>query len=194
MKTKVCLRRCMIARRAALSVAARRQKSATIARHVTGLAPFRASQTVMVYLALAQEVQTWRLIVEARRQHKRIVVPAVTEDALMAVVLPTDTTQLRRGAYGILEPCANRVVVPPADIDFVVVPGVAFDRQGGRVGFGKGYYDRFLYQVAATARYCGLAFSAQVVSQVPRMPYDVCMHYVATEEGVVACFSDPSAT
>jgi 5-formyltetrahydrofolate cyclo-ligase len=158
-----------------------------------GLAPFRTSQILMVYLPLAQEVQTWRLIKEARRQHKRIVVPVVVENALVAVELPTDETQLQRGAYGILEPCGKRVVVHPVDIDFVVVPGVAFDLRGGRVGFGRGYYDKFLCQVSGTTRYCGLAFSVQVISHVPRMPYDVCMHYVATEEGVLACFSDPSA-
>jgi 5-formyltetrahydrofolate cyclo-ligase len=159
-----------------------------------GLEAFRVSQTVMAYLALAQEVQTWRLIERSRQQQKRIVVPVIMGTALVAVELPRDTAQLRRGAYGILEPCCKEASVRPEEIDFVLVPGLGFDRQGGRVGFGKGYYDRFLGQLSVTARYCGLAFSMQMVSHVPCMPYDVRMHYVATEDEIIFCVSEAAAT
>jgi 5-formyltetrahydrofolate cyclo-ligase len=193
MHTKVSLRRRLAAQRRALSAATILQKSAAIAEHVVGLSAFRASQTLMVYLALAQEVQTWRLIETARQQHKRIVVPVVARNTLVAVELPQDEAQLQPGMYGILEPCCKKPNVPPEEIDFVLVPGLAFDRQGGRVGFGRGYYDRFLCQFPATARYCGLAFSIQIVSYVPRRPDDVCMHYVATEEGIICCPADSAA-
>jgi 5-formyltetrahydrofolate cyclo-ligase len=158
------------------------------------LPAFYTSQTLMAYLALAQEVQTWCLIEAARQQHKRIVVPVVEENTIVAVELPIDTAQLQRGAYGILEPRCKQVAICPEEIDFVLVPGLAFDRQGGRVGFGRGYYDRFLCQLPVTARYCGLAFNIQVVSHIPRMPYDICMHYVATEEGIIHCLADSAAT
>lgn len=194
MTTKTCLRRRVVSLRAALSASAILQKSAAIAEHVMVLAPFRRSQTCMVYLALAQEVQTWRLIEHARQQRKRVVVPVVRGSTLVAVELPTDEAQLQRRAYGILEPRCTGTVVSPADIDFVLVPGLAFDRQGGRVGFGRGYYDRFLCQLPATTHYCGLAFHLQLVSCVPRMPYDVCMHYVVTEAESIACRSAPTAT
>jgi 5-formyltetrahydrofolate cyclo-ligase len=193
MHTKVSLRRCLAAQRRALSVATILQKSAAITEHVMGLSAFRASQTLMAYLALAQEVQTWRLIETARQQHKRIVVPVVARDTLVAVELPQDEAQLQPGMHGILEPCCKKAIVPPEEIDFVLVPGLAFDRQGGRLGFGRGYYDRFLCQFPVTARYCGLAFSIQIVSYVPRQPYDVCMHYVATEEGIICCPVDSAA-
>jgi 5-formyltetrahydrofolate cyclo-ligase len=191
MTTKTHLRQRAVSQRAALSAVDILQKSTAIAEHVMALAPFRLSQTLMVYLALAQEVQTWRLIEEARQQRKRVAVPVVQGSTLVAVELPTDAARLQRGAYGILEPRCPRTVVHPEDIDCVLVPGLAFDRQGGRVGFGRGYYDRFLYQLPATTCYCGLAFSLQIVSYVPRMPYDVCMHYVVTEEESIAC---PSAS
>ena len=193
MHTKVSLRRRLAAQRRALSAATILQKSAAIVEHVMGLSAFRASQTLMVYLALAQEVQTWRLIETARQQHKRIVVPVVARDTLVAVELPQDEAHLQPGMYGILEPCCKKAIVPPEEIDFVLVPGLAFDRQGGRLGFGRGYYDRFLCQFPATTRYCGLAFSIQIISYVPRRPYDVCMHYVATEEGIICCPVDSAA-
>jgi 5-formyltetrahydrofolate cyclo-ligase len=189
MTTKTYLRQHAISQRATLSASDIQQKSAAVAEHVMALEPFRLSQTLMVYLALAQEVQTWRLIEYARQQRKRVAVPVVRGSALVAVDLPTDAAQLQRGAYGILEPRCPRAVVHPEGIDCVLVPGLAFDRQGGRVGFGRGYYDRFLCQLPATARYCGLAFRLQLVSYVPRMPYDVCMHYVVTEEESISCLS-----
>jgi 5-formyltetrahydrofolate cyclo-ligase len=194
MDTKACLRRRFVAQRGTLSEITILQKSATIAGHVMSLPAFYTSQTLMAYLALAQEVQTWRLIEAARQQHKRIVVPVIEGNTLLAVELPIDKAQLQRGAYGIFEPCCKQTVVRPEEIDFVLVPGLAFDRQGGRVGFGRGYYDRFLCQLPVTARYCGLAFTMQVISHVPRLPYDICMHYVATEEGIIDCLTESAAT
>lgn len=190
----MCLRQRVVSQRAALSASDVLQKSATIAAHVITLAPFRMSQTLMVYLALAQEVQTWRLIEYARQQRQRVAVPVVQGSTLVAVELPIDAAQLQRGAYGILEPRCPWAVVRPEDIDCVLVPGLAFDRQGWRVGFGRGYYDRFLCQLPATAHYCGLAFRLQIVSYVPRMPYDVRMHSVVTEEGIISCPSAPTGT
>jgi 5-formyltetrahydrofolate cyclo-ligase len=193
MHTKVSLRRRLAAQRRALSEATVLQKSRAIVEHVMGLSAFRTSQTIMTYLALPHEVQTWRLIEVARQQRKRIVVPVIEGKTLVAVELPREEAQLQPGTYGILEPCCKKVLGRPEEIDFVLVPGLAFDRQGWRIGFGRGYYDRFLGQLPGIARYCGLAFSIQIVSYVPRMPYDVCMHYVATEEGIIVCPANSAA-
>jgi 5-formyltetrahydrofolate cyclo-ligase len=68
-----------------------------------------------------------------------------------------------------------------------VVPGIAFDVHGGRLGFGKGYYDRFLAQLPATTYRCGLAFSIQMVPCVPHAAHDVRMHGMVTEQGFIPC-------
>ena len=68
-----------------------------------------------------------------------------------------------------------------------MVPGIAFDRRGRRLGFGKGYYDRFLCRLPATTHVCGLAFSLQIVHHVPDMPHDVRMQSLVTEQGVLIC-------
>lgn len=186
-EAKARLRRRMLAQRAWLSPAAIHQKSLTIAAQLRVVTAFHTSHTVMVYLALGHEVQTAPIIKEAQRLDKRLVVPVVAGTELVAVELPSDHTQLRRGAYGILEPLATAPAVRPEDIHCVLVPGVAFDRRGGRLGFGKGFYDRFLPQLPAITRWYGLAFALQIVPCVPLMPHDIRMHGVITERGLVPC-------
>jgi 5-formyltetrahydrofolate cyclo-ligase len=184
---KARLRECLLSKRRALTEPEIQQKSAVIAAQVCAMATFCASQTVMVYMALAQEVQTALIIEEALRQCKRVAVPVVRGLTLIAVECPREKAQFRCGPYGILEPRRTSSVIRPEEIQYVVVPGLAFDRRGRRLGFGKGYYDRFLRQVSTTAYSCGLAFCMQIVPCVPRMPHDVCMHGVMTEHGLIPC-------
>ena len=86
-----------------------------------------------------------------------------------------------------LEPAADRTIISPDEIDCVLVPGIAFDERGARLGFGKGFYDRFLYRLPAATHVCGLAFSSQIIERVPDMPHDVRMHWLVTERGVQSC-------
>jgi 5-formyltetrahydrofolate cyclo-ligase len=187
MDTKTCLRRRLAAQRAALTASEVQRKSAAIAARVCTLSAFATSRTLMVYLALPQEVQTADIIAAARRRQQRVVVPVVQGANLMAVELPLDAAQLRRGPYGILEPCCRTAVVLLHEIDFMVIPGLAFDRQGGRLGFGKGYYDRFLGQLSTATYLCGVAFCLQIVPCVPRLPHDVRVPYIVTEQEMISC-------
>jgi 5-formyltetrahydrofolate cyclo-ligase len=187
MREKLLLRRHSIRQRASLSYAEVQTKSAMIASYVSQLCYFCSSATLMTYMALPQEVQTLCLIKEARRQRKRLVVPVLVSPELVAVELPQDCSKLHANAYGILEPDDLSARVDPAVIDCILVPGVAFDPQGGRLGFGKGYYDRFLSKVPATTYLCGLAFTIQIVQDIPQMPHDICMHVLVTEQGPLSC-------
>lgn len=187
MLTKAELRRHLLAQRATLTLAEIEHKSAAIAAYVCALPAVRVSHTVMVYMALPQEVQTRQIIVQARQLQKRVAVPVVSGDTLRAVELSDDPAQLRRGRFGILEPSGTQSVIHPQEIGCIAVPGVAFDSRGGRLGFGKGYYDRFLGQLPATTYRCGLAFGIQVVSCVPQASHDICMHGIVTEQGYIPC-------
>ena len=187
MLTKAELRRRLLAQRAALTLAEIAHKSTAIAAYVCALPAFRVSHTVMVYMALPQEVQTMQIIAQARRLQKRVAVPVVSGDHLRAVELNNDPAQLRRGRFGILEPSGTQSVIHPQEIGYMVVPGVAFDARGGRLGFGKGYYDRFLGQLPATTYRYGLAFGIQVVPCVPQGSHDICMHGIVTEQGYIPC-------
>ena len=187
MLTKAELRRHLLAQRAMLTPAEIAQHSTVIAAYVCALPAFCVSHTVMVYMALPQEVQTMPIITQARQAQKCVAVPVIRGQDLVAVALSETPTELRRGRFGILEPCGTLCVIHPQEIGCIVVPGIAFDARGGRLGFGKGYYDRFLGQLPATTYRCGLAFGIQVVSCVPQAPHDVCMHGIVTEQGCIPC-------
>ena len=187
MLTKAALRRHLLAQRAMLTPAEIAQHSTAIATSVCALPAFCVSHTVMVYMALPQEVQTMQIITHARQAQKRVAVPVVRAQDLVAVALGDVPTQLRRGRFGILEPCGTPSIIHLQEIGCIVVPGVAFDTRGGRLGFGKGYYDRFLGQLPTTTYRCGLAFGIQVVPCVPQAPHDICMHGIVTEQGCIPC-------
>ena len=187
MLTKTELRRHLLAQRAILTPAEIEQHSAVIAAYVCALPAFCVSPTIMVYMALPQEVQTMSIITQARQSQKRIAAPVTRGQDLVALELSEAPMQLRRGRFGILEPCGTQRVIHPQEIGFIAVPGIAFDARGGRLGFGKGYYDRFLRQLPATTYRCGLAFGIQVVSCVPQASHDICMHGIITEQGYIPC-------
>ena len=187
MLTKAQLRDLCLARRAALTAAERCRMSAAIAGHAGAMPAFRDSRTVMLYMALPQEVQTAAILAEGRRQGKRMAVPVVKPYGLAAAELPAGELQFQPGPFGIPEPAVGAAVLSPEDINCVLVPGVAFDRRGARLGFGKGYYDRFLCRLPAATHVCGLAFSLQIVDHVSDMPHDVRMQSLVTEQGVLIC-------
>ena len=187
MLTKAELRERLLAQRAMLTPAEIEQHSAVIAAYVCALPAFCVSPTIMVYIALPQEVQTMSIITQARQSQKRIAAPVIRGQDLVALELSEAPMQLRRGRFGILEPCGTQRVIHPQEIGFIAVPGIAFDARGGRLGFGKGYYDRFLRQLPATTYRCGLAFGIQVVSCVPQASHDICMHGIITEQGCIPC-------
>ena len=141
----------------------------------------------MLYMALPQEVQTTAILAESQRQGKRVTVPVVKPHGLVAAALPAGQPQFQPGPFSIPEPVVSTATAPPEDIDCVLVPGIAFDRHGTRLGFGKGYYDRFLPRLPDTTHVCGLAFSLQIVQHVPNMPHDVRMQSLVTERGVLLC-------
>jgi 5-formyltetrahydrofolate cyclo-ligase len=187
MLTKAELRRHLLAQRAMLTPVEIEQHSAVIGAYVCALPAFCVSHTIMVYMALPQEVQTRLIITQALQSQKRVAVPVIRGRELVAVALGEAPTQVRRGLFGILEPCETQRVIHPQEIGCIAVPGIAFDARGGRLGFGKGYYDRFLRQVPATTYRCGLAFGIQVVPCVPQAPHDICMHGIITEQGCISC-------
>jgi 5-formyltetrahydrofolate cyclo-ligase len=187
MLTKAELRRHLLAQRAMLTPAEIEQHSTVIAAYMCALPAFCVSHTVMVYMALPQEVQTKQIITQARQSQKRVAVPVIRGQDLVAVALSEAPTQLRRGRFGILEPYGTPCVIHPQEIGCIAVPGLAFDARGGRLGFGKGYYDRFLRQLPVTTYRCGLAFGMQVVPCVPQAPHDICMHGIVTEQGYIPC-------
>lgn len=145
---------------------------------------FAAARTLLLYMPFRGEVATSAIADTARAAGKRVVLPKVVRSGhgLTLHQIDSDPGDLAPGAFGILEPRAGTPQVARNEIDLVVVPGVAFDRQGGRLGYGGGYYDRLLADLP-TACKLGLAYALQVVDRLPREPHDVPMDGLATERG-----------
>ena len=144
----------------------------------------------MLYVDFASEVRTRPLLPPMWAAGKQVVVPYCVGDSLALFRLES-LAELAPGTLGILEPAAalrGRAdrAFDPAQLDLVVVPGVAFDRRGGRLGHGKGYYDRFLRLVSPRAALVGLAFECQLFPEIPMLQHDVYLHKVITEAAVYA--------
>lgn len=149
---------------------------------------FAAARTVMLYHSLPDEVNTHRLLADmpaadaiaAKTENplagKTILLPRVTSDTEMELRLYTGHDDLRPGAFGIMEPCGS-AFTRYGEIDLAVIPGMAFDATGHRLGRGKGYYDRFLPLIPQAYK-IGVCFPFQIVDNVPTEPTDVVMDEV----------------
>ena len=131
---------------------------------------FLAAQTVLLYWSMPEEVDTHALI-RKWSERKRIVLPRVCGEELELRLY--DPERMVPGYRGILEPAEDALPVPDAEIDLAIVPGLAFDRAGHRLGRGKGYYDRLLPRLHCPK--LGLAFPCQVLDEVPIEAHDVAL-------------------
>ena len=160
--------------------------SRAVVRRLIRLDAIRGASTVMVYLAFGSEVVADDLIRWGWSEGKRIAVPRCDPaDRELIACRIEGFDELERGHYGIREPKGDRLrPVPPDQIDAVVVPAVAFDRQGNRLGYGGGYYDRFLPAALRAAR-VGAAFACQIAAEIPVGRHDIPMDCIVTDREVI---------
>lgn len=181
---KSLLRQAVLAARSALGPAARAENSRKILAHLSGLPVYQRAAIIHTYMSLPEEVETHTLILSALAAGKRIVLPGVRVGSpVLQHYFIRSLDDLRPGIFKILEPDPKKCVpADPAAIDLILVPGIAFDLRGNRLGFGKGFYDRFLMNQPAPC--VGLAFAVQIVPHVPVEPWDVPVDALITETGV----------
>ncbi|MFN2432677.1 MAG: 5-formyltetrahydrofolate cyclo-ligase [Gemmatimonadota bacterium] len=177
------LRRTQLARRRSLSAADVERMSVAAQEALLAQEAFRTAGLVHAYVGVkANEVRTDRVLLETLRSGKRLAVPRVEGDRLVHHELRA-LSELRATPFGLLEPAADAPRVDATELDLVVVPGLAFDRSGNRLGLGKGYYDRFL--AGTRAFRAALLFTQQLVDALPVADHDVPMDLLVTEAGVL---------
>jgi len=166
-----------------MSLADQSEKAQAAARRLLAVEPYRRARAVLVYLALSDEVSTERIIADAYERGSVVAAPVVDRvSGRMTARAFAGPDELVTGPFGIAEPQAG-ARLDPGEIDFVVVPGRAFDRAGGRVGRGAGFYDRFLAEAAGAYR-CALAYECQVFEHLATDGRDMPVDALVTEDRV----------
>ena len=181
---KVATRRALRLRRDTLAPHVRAAASSEICRRALAVITAKLAQgtTVALYAAKHTEVDPSELDEAARAAGYGVVYPRVVEDGAAPLLQFHRVTlpQLELGRFGLRQPAANAPLVPTEEIAGFIVPGLAFDRAGGRIGWGHGYYDTTLTAVPTALR-IGLGFDCQVIDHVPRDPHDALLHTIITE-------------
>ena len=151
----------------------RNRKSKTIKDKLFRSKVFKKAKIVMFYIAFDGEVNTKDMIKEARKLGKMVVLPVCKGNRLaLRPCILEEHVPLKRGPYGVWEPALEKYI-HLKDLDLVVVPGVAFDKKGSRLGRGKGCYDRFLKRLPKSIASIGLAFDFQILPSIPASKHDV---------------------
>jgi 5-formyltetrahydrofolate cyclo-ligase len=150
---------------------------------------YKKASNIMSYVSFNNEVNTHRFIVKAIEDGKKISVPYIdNKNKIMLPCLIDDIDELVPGYFGILSPDPNKLkIIDAKSIDLVIVPGACFDINGYRIGYGGGYYDKFLPLLRKDASSIGLAFSFQVIDKVPYEKYDIPVDFIVTEKDFIEC-------
>ncbi len=184
--TKAEARRRARVRLAAISPAERERAGEAIASRVWSLAELSAARSILLYAALPEEVPTVPLAREARRRGVVVTYPrCLPETREMRIHRVASEAELEAGSYGLREPGENCPLLSLEEVDVALVPGLAWDRAGGRLGRGAGYYDRLFARPGWRGFRCGLFFAVQEAPSLPADPWDMPLDAIVTEEEVL---------
>lgn len=182
------LRKRVLAKRNCISLEERRRWSQEITANFLKLPEFQRGENFFFYVNFRSEVETINLINICLGRGKKVAVPCTDPEChrLIPCQVFDLAQELRPGYCGIPEPDpAVGLRIPPEQIEIVILPGAAFDTQGGRLGYGGGYYDRFLARLAPQALRVGLAFEMQLVPVIPLCSHDQKLDLLVTEKRII---------
>lgn len=167
-----------------------KEKSKKIFENLSAFPNFKAKNNIMTYVSFGTEVYTHRFIEDSISKGKNIVVPLCdpsTKELILSSVLDM-REDLKRSNFGILEPKKGSLrLFSQKNLEIILVPGLAFTEGGTRLGYGGGYYDRFLSTISKKIPKIALAFELQIVKDLPEDSYDVPMDYIFTEKRIIQC-------
>jgi 5-formyltetrahydrofolate cyclo-ligase len=164
--------------------------SKTITTALLNLAALKNASTVMCYLSFGNEVDTKVIINECLKAGKNILIPVIMRNTdgtsyMEASQLLNIKEDLSPGTMGILEPKGSSIrIMDPETIDLIIIPGLAFDKSGNRLGYGAGYYDYFLERLRSDCTQIALTFSFQILDQIPTEEHDKTIPFIITERGL----------
>lgn len=161
-------------------------KSRKIENNLFNLEYYKKSEIIMFFVSFNNEVNTHDMIKKSLKD-KTVIVPKVAHSEIEPSVIIDLDNLVPSGKFGILEPI-EAMKIAYKNIDLILVPGIVFDKEGHRIGYGFGYYDKFLKKVPKAIK-VGLAFDFQVMDKIPKEMHDVPVDVIVTEKRVIECES-----
>lgn len=184
---KRIFRKTALEKRRALSNTERTNHSSMIQKLLFDFSVFREAKRVFAFASMPDEVQTDEILAGMLEAGKEVAIPLITGPRKMEAAAFSDIADLVPEKYGILtvKPEKRRILAP-SELDFVLVPGVAFSKNGIRLGMGGGYYDDFLKRASSAYR-LAVVYGCQVFDTVPQEPWDEQVDAILTEKGIAVC-------
>lgn len=179
------IRKILQDKRDSLLIPFRKEKSKVIAEKFFDTDYYVDSNSILIYYPFRSEVDTTIIIKKTLKDGKNIVLPLVSGQQLELFYVNDPKKQLKKGAYGIMEP--NAVLCRKAkitDMDLAVIPGVGFDKNLNRLGYGSGFYDRLLPHIPKAVKKIALCFAIQVIGRIPVSKDDIKVDLLITDTGI----------
>jgi 5-formyltetrahydrofolate cyclo-ligase len=185
---KVVIRNEMVKKIEGFSESERENKTTRIEERLFDFANFIESRIPLLYLNLPAEVPAENIIRRCFNQNKVVILPVFAKDKKTVSLLKVDDLDkdLRPGPRGVLEPDPERCKKVPLDrVDIAIIPGIAFDEKGGRIGCGHGYYDWLIPELSPTTRKVALAFEEQIIPQIPMESHDKFVDIIVSDQRII---------
>ena len=170
--------------RAQLEAPAQDEASRRVFRHILSLDAYKGAKTVMAYVSARGELSLAPVLEDVLASGRQLALPRCEAPGIMTARRIRRMDELEPGAYGLMEPACVCEVIPSEEIDLILTPGTAFDREGNRIGQGGGYYDRFLPGTRAAR--VGICHGFALLEHVPSQAHDAKMDAIVTPDGVYA--------
>ena len=149
---------------------------------------YKNSKNIFIYLGFGSEINTIKYVEDFLNEGKKIIIPYTDMKNKVMYGIEINTLDgLKKNKFGILEPTDGSEIFNKEDIDLIIMPGVAFDRSGNRVGYGGGYYDKFLSEINSDIPTIALAYDVQILEEVPSEQHDIKVGMVITEKETIKC-------
>ena len=173
-------------KRKSISLEERKTMDSAICKKFLSLSSYRFANTLLLYSPLKHEIDTFEIAKDALSKGKKIAYPRCIEDNRMVYHYVSSLDDLSNGMYGIKEPKTYLPLFSPTDTEHVicVLPAIVYDKEGYRLGYGKGYYDRFLSTFKGAK--AGLIYSEYILDSIPHGKFDLKSDFVITEKGVIS--------
>lgn len=187
---KKILRKKILAKRAELVKDGKFYLSENVIENLVNTEYYKNAKNIMTFISFGSEIDTHEFIKDAIKEGKNIFVPVTFHETReMKPSLLKNFEELEKGYFNILTPKQEYIrYIDPMEIDMVIVPGAVFDRRGYRIGYGGGFYDRFLStKVRKDIPKIAIAFDLQIIDKVPTEDYDVPVDFIVTEKEIINC-------